>query len=362
MQRHMKKTEFIKSIAETLMEWYPAGGYRITMDDLKKNVPPKAVAENDAFNDAGEPLMTAQQYRDYGEPSEPDPDEKRYNQPSDQSQISEFTSIDWKELFETLKANTDITDAIVTMDNPKERNKLLSKMTTVSDLTEENPEERGFMRQADFGLLEDAGIVYSERNDMWIDEPKYLDYNTFIAKAKEVWTAAKNGTYKQQSSGGGGSNSESAYMRGYEPMSEQKLRDIYQQFKQIIKEEINEVDFTKKIRGVVYEYAQETPGSTPTTQDPARNPEENPDNIINKGQNMEDVGKAMKDMGEKVKGIKSKAQAVPTPASTGAVALKEYVKTSILPAVVEIINKSQNPRATKRELMEMFNLTKKIKK
>src|ERR1035437_1318321 len=30
--------------------------------------------ESDAFNDAGEPMMTHQQYRDYSEPSEPDYD------------------------------------------------------------------------------------------------------------------------------------------------------------------------------------------------------------------------------------------------------------------------------------------------
>ena len=32
--------------------------------------------ESDAFNDAGEPMMTHQQYRDYSEPSEPDYDER----------------------------------------------------------------------------------------------------------------------------------------------------------------------------------------------------------------------------------------------------------------------------------------------
>lgn len=44
----------------------------------------KRVLNEDAFNDAGEPMMTHSQFRDYSEPSEPDNDEFNYNRGENQ--------------------------------------------------------------------------------------------------------------------------------------------------------------------------------------------------------------------------------------------------------------------------------------
>jgi hypothetical protein len=377
----MKKTDFVKSIAETLMEWYPTGGYRITMDDLKKNVPPKPMTEYDD-NPQGSPENQ----------ENPEYYDQQYDKPAPQSEsIRKFEHIDWKAVYDTMVHNQGVIDK-----------KIDNIAFNRGDFIDEN-----LLTYEELEVLAASGLMdLGEGAYPVLSEP--MDFEAFKTAVKKAFDEAM----KPQTSGG--NDSEAPYLRGNEPMSEQdiptperidksaccgapmkwdgltpyctkcrmktkpattssnngigaandilgkNLHEIYRQFKAIIKEEINEVDFSKKIRGVVYEYAQEVPGSTPTTQDPKRDPEENPDNVISKGQNMEDIGKAMKDMGEKVKTIKSKTQATSAPAaSTGAVALKEYVKKNILPAVVEIINKSQNPRSTKRELMEMFKPLKK---
>ena len=54
------------------------------MARLDKTFKPK-LNESDAFNDAGEPLMTHQQYRDYSEPSEPEYDDSRNDYEKEQS-------------------------------------------------------------------------------------------------------------------------------------------------------------------------------------------------------------------------------------------------------------------------------------
>lgn len=142
---------------------------------------------------------------------------------------------------------------------------------------------------------------------------------------------------------------------------DRNLHEIYAQFKSIIKEDINEVDFSKKIRGVFYEYAQGVESTVPETEDPVRNP----DATIQTGQNTEEVGKAIKDLGTKVKQIKAKprpaVQTSTVPASTAEPTLQEYVEENILPTVVEIIKQAERPRATKKALMEMFKLSPTIK-
>ena len=323
----MKKTEFVKSIAETLMEWYPTGGYRVTMDDIKKNVAPKPMKEYDD-NPQGSPENQ----------ENPEYYDQQFDKPVPaQKGISNFEKVDWQDVYDTLLHNQGVIDK-------KIDNIALNR----GDFIDEH-----ILSYEDLEALAASGLTdLGEGSYPVLSEP--MDFETFKTAAKHAFDEAM----KPQTTVS--TPPESAYLRGNEPMSEDKLHQIYEQFKHIIKEEINEIDFSKKLRGVVYEYAQEAPGVTPTTQDPVRDPEKNPDKVISKGQNMEDIGKAVKDMGEKVKVINSKTPpATTTPASTGIVSLKEYVRTSILPAVVEIINKSQNPRATKRELMEMFKLTKK---
>lgn len=144
---------------------------------------------------------------------------------------------------------------------------------------------------------------------------------------------------------GGNSDSETPFLRGYEPMSEQ-IKEIYRQFKGIIKENISEVDFDKKIRGVFYEYAQGAAEVTPTTSDPVRDPEA----VEQEGDKVKEVGQAIADLGKKAKEIKNR------PVQTS---IKEYVDSQILPTVIEIMKQAENPRATKRELLEFFKLTSK---
>ncbi len=436
----MKKNEFINTVAQILTEWYPKtnflsekgytikaddllksetpkqispipterpmdilpkGEYRITMDDLKQNKAP--VTEVDPYgvsNDAGEPRMTAQQFRDYSEPSEPDPDEPMPHHPSNQNELSAFNKIDWKALFETIEQNTQILNRIQNVQDPTAQSQLRAKLQYNADLTAETPDEYGLLHSADIALLSDADIIWSEGGLMMFDDQTYANYDAFYNKAKEVWEAVQNGTYK--SSPFGGSGSEAPYMRGYEPMSEQNINEIYKQFKAIIaedisfpttkvgaiyeqyknllKEDVDKDDFSTQIRGVYYQYAQGAEKATPTTKHPTRNPaepkgnivkeeiasvtttptttpkpEEKPDAIIAKGQGMKKIGDATEKLGQIKKDEENKAKS--TAATGGSIALAEYVESEILPAVLEIIKHSERPRAKKRELMEMFKLT-----
>lgn len=132
------------------------------------------------------------------------------------------------------------------------------------------------------------------------------------------------------------------------PYPYNNIHEIYMQFKDIMKEEINEVDFSTKIRGVFYEYASGVANTTPTTEDPVRDPMTDPDGVEQDGEKMKEIGQAVTDLGKKAKEIANK------PVTH---TIKEYVDTEILPAVLEILKQSENPRATKKELLEFFKLT-----
>lgn len=128
------------------------------------------------------------------------------------------------------------------------------------------------------------------------------------------------------------------------------IHEIYERFKSIIKEDINEVDFSTRIRGVMYEYADGAPETTPTTEDPVRDAEA----LTQDGKNKEDIAKAVKDLAVKATEVKNR----PKPLQPTTPTLKEYVDENILPTVVEIIKQAERPRSTKKELMEMFKLSK----
>ena len=136
-------------------------------------------------------------------------------------------------------------------------------------------------------------------------------------------------------------------------VTDKHIHEIYRQFKNIIKEDINEANFATKIRGVFYEYAEGVPQATPTTQDTARDPTSgatsniarDPEGAAKAGESLEKTGQVIKNAANQVKGINQ--------------SLKEYVDSEILPAVIEIIKQADNPRATKRELLEFFKLTPK---
>lgn len=306
------------------------------------------IKEQTPFNDAGEPTMTHQQYRDYSEPSEENPDAdmsalRNYDQ---NERLSPVQAINWRELFDTLFNNTRILDQFPHM-GQDERKKMYSSLTYVSDLTEHS-DQRAVLSHSDLRVLVDANIVGVEKNTIWLEEP-YMEYGAFMNKVQEVWAAAENGTGEQQSSGG--NDSEAPYMRGYEPMSEEFLGAMYEHFKAYLKEGISKLDFSKKIRGVVYEYAQGAPAATPTTADPVRDP----DNIKQQGEDMQAIGKKIEDVGKTAEEIKNK-NAVKGSVSTPT--LREYVEEAIFPAVLDIMKEAERPRATKRELLEMFKLGK----
>lgn len=327
----MKKRDFQATVKNLVVEHYK-------------------INEEQPFNDAGEPTMTHQQYRDYSEPAERDPDDMQHGHSAD-DKLSAFQAIDWKELFAMAKQNTDIFDRIRMVQDPKEQSQLRANLTSISEITDANPEERGFMTHMDIGLLGDAGILYLEDNYFSFDGDEYADYDRFVTAAKKTWDAVQNGTYQSPNRGNRGNDSEAPYMRGYEPMSEEFLGAVYEHFKAYLKEGITKLDFAKKIRGVVYEYAQGVPSATPTTADPVRDP----DNIKQQGKDMQDIGKKIEDVGKTAEDIKNK-NAVRGSVSTPT--LREYVEEAIFPAVLEIMKEAERPRATKRELLEMFKLGK----
>lgn len=130
------------------------------------------------------------------------------------------------------------------------------------------------------------------------------------------------------------------------------MTEIYNQFKDVIKEDVNEVDFAKQIRGVFYEYASGVSQTTPTTNNPTRDAEmsttgitANPDEAMKTGENMKKTGDIIRNAAAQIKNVN--------------LTMKEYVDTHILPTVLEIIKQAENPRATKKELLEFFKLQSK---
>lgn len=134
----------------------------------------------------------------------------------------------------------------------------------------------------------------------------------------------------------------------------ENMHEVYMQFKDSIKENINEVDFSKKIRGVFYEYASGVSEVTPTTENPTRDAQIATTGITS---NPDEVAKAMDAQIKNANTVKiATNQIKSTNASAG---IKEYVDKHMLPAVLEIIKQAENPRATKRELLEFFKMTPK---
>lgn len=134
----------------------------------------------------------------------------------------------------------------------------------------------------------------------------------------------------------------------------ENMHEVYLQFKDVIKENINEVDFSKKIRGVFYEYASGVAEVTPTTENPTRDAQLTTTGITT---NPDEVAKAADIQIKNANTVKTATNQIKaTNASAG---IKEYVDKHMLPAVLEIIKQAENPRATKRELLEFFKLKSK---
>jgi hypothetical protein len=134
----------------------------------------------------------------------------------------------------------------------------------------------------------------------------------------------------------------------------ENMHEIYNQFKGVLQEGISEKDFAKKIRGVVYEYVQGIESTTPTATDPTRSASGTTSDIVR------DPDGAAKAAVKDADAAKEKSTIVQNAANQiKNTNLKEYVDNQILPAVIEIIKQADNPRATKRELLEFFKLTSK---
>ena len=154
-----------------------------------------------AFNDAGEPMMTHSQFRDYSEPAEPEFDD---NRPPQQPQgIGNFNHIDWKVLYETILQNSQ---------NPDSRDNV-----TVNDLIDYDgmlsPDELNLLKWGSVGIWYDNGGDYPMFDVA--DGESFPTYEEFYNKAKDVFEHPE-----KVDMGSGGNDSEAPYMRGREPMSE----------------------------------------------------------------------------------------------------------------------------------------------
>ncbi len=155
----------------------------------------KSKLNEDVFNDAGEPNMTHQQFRDYTEPSEPEYNDNAVDFKSGDVGLDR---IDWRAIYEILVGNTE---------GKQDYN--------VGDLTD--PRE-GFMSMDELNRLKNnVGGVWFDNGSPFpffdIEEGKNIPtYEEFITQVKSKWDdfpAPSNDRY----------DSEAPYMRGREPES-----------------------------------------------------------------------------------------------------------------------------------------------
>jgi len=123
-------------------------------------------------------------------------------------------------------------------------------------------------------------------------------------------------------------------------MNEQ-MHQVHRQFKNLIKEDVDENQFAAKIQEIFTESLDGSTDDDAVTADPVDNPEE----FEKEGEDMKELGQAITDLGKKTKEIKDRASAV---------TMKEYVDAEIMPMVLEIIKENENPKTTKRELLKIF--------
>lgn len=325
----MKKSDFEKMVKTLFLEYYPSGGggkyLRAHIDE------PPPVKEYDT--------LTPDSPENQENPEYYDPQHKYHPQPTHQG-IGNFNSVDWQVVHQDLVTNTNISSEL--SDYPWGGDDKEHHLFSVRDFTDQ---DEGTLSPEQLELLDSSDIIGIDNDFPFIHDERYMNYDAFKSAVSQVWNKTTAPPHNTNNS------PETPYLRGYEPMSE-AMHEIYRQFKHIIKEEINEVDFATKIRGVFYEYAEGVPQATPTTQDPSRdassgstgNIARDPVGAAKAGENMEKTGQVIKNAANQVKSIQT---------------LKEYVDSEILPTVIEIIKEAENPRATKRELLEFFKLTPK---
>lgn len=171
------------------------------MGKVDKTFKPTLNEQSDAFNDAGEPMMTHSQFRDYSEPAEPDYDSDRYI-PQFKSGIGNFRDINWKTLHGIFVQNTEAF-----------KQGKIGDSVTINELIDYD----GYLTNDELTHLDNWNLVYIDGQFVVIDDDQYLNYETFYNKAQEIWE--KDPPYESS-----GNDSEAPYLRGYEPMSESKKR------------------------------------------------------------------------------------------------------------------------------------------
>ena len=154
-------------------------------------------------NDDGDPI---------GSEYEKDSNDPGYDEPNDiddrdipthSHEIDKFSNIDWRLVHEQLMINTELLAAHKTSDE----NSIAANVGDFIDNEMLTPEE--------LQHLEDWGLIYIHEHFPIIEEDQYKDFNIFKTKAEEIWN--KNPNIHQ-----GGMEDDSPYLRGNEPMSENK--------------------------------------------------------------------------------------------------------------------------------------------
>jgi len=159
--------------------------------------------EGDAFNDAGEPLMTHQQFNDYSEPAEPEYDDNE--KPQYPKGMGDFNHVDWQMVHEQLVINTELLRANKTSDG-----NLMA--ANVGDFTDYD----GMLSPEELKQLEAFNLIWIDGHFPMIDDEQYLDFETFKAKAAEIWDKDTPSQIQPN-------DSEAPYLRGREPMSEEEF-------------------------------------------------------------------------------------------------------------------------------------------
>ena len=147
--------------------------------------------EGNAFNDAGEPRMSHQQFRDYSEPAEPEYDD---NAPDFRSGDVGLDRIDWRAVYEILVANSQ---------GKQDYN--------VGDITD--PQE-GLMSLDELNRLKDnVGLVWFDNGSPFpffdVEGDTYPTYEDFLNQVKSKWDNFPSPSNDRN-------DSEAPYMRGRE--------------------------------------------------------------------------------------------------------------------------------------------------
>jgi len=130
-------------------------------------------------------------------------------QPKQPRGIGGFGNVDWQIVHEQLMVNTELLAAGKT----SEGNLMAANLGDFTDY-------EGMLSPEELKHLEEWGLVYIHDVFPIIEEEQYKDYNTFKAKAAEIWTKEPPQTRER------GMVDDAPFLRGNEPMSEADINAI----------------------------------------------------------------------------------------------------------------------------------------